>query len=85
MAEHTCGGRGAVPCPTCTTLGAQEAFVERWRAEHPDEVYDSGWRCPLCNEVVQGHETSPFYGLIEYHQRDHGEAWQAYELAAEPR
>lgn len=79
MSTHTCGGRGPVPCPACTVLGAQAAFVEAWRERNPVEVWGAPWLCPLCNRAVQD-----FYGLaahmaqIEAHQQSHGPDWLDY-------
>lgn len=64
---------------------AQEAFVRQWREQHPDEVFDDGWRCPLCNQVVQRFSTAypseheaHVQRWIKYHQDDHGASWTAY-------
>jgi deoxyxylulose-5-phosphate synthase len=62
---------------------AQAAFVARWRAEHPDEVYDAAWICPLCNKAIQSFDASTTPKLvIGVHQINHGRAWTAYQEAA---
>lgn len=89
MPEHTCGGRGPAPCPACTLIGAQAAFVQAWRAAHPNAVYTTLWTCELCGMVVQ---TAPNlrhaeYGpqMVEVHQRQHGSAWLVYQQAGQPQ
>lgn len=84
MIEHTCGGRGAVPCPACTVRGAQAAFAADWREQHPDEVFDAAWICPLCNKAVQSFDASTTPKLvIGVHQINHGRAWRDYLSAGQ--
>jgi hypothetical protein len=72
-------------------MSEQAAYVERWRAEHPDDVFDPPWICPLCGQAVQRWATyyrfdhaAAVQRWIDYHTRDHGDDWRAYEAAAAP-
>ena len=61
---------------------AQAAFVERWRAEHPEYVWPEGWTCPLCLRVIQESDQAWRDRVMRDHQREHGADWTAYEALA---
>lgn len=83
--RHSCGGRGAVPCPACTTQAAQAAYVAAWRAEHQRGIWGAIWACPLCGKAIQTTIEGAQYHQhdVEAHQQMHGADWAAYLAAGE--
>jgi hypothetical protein len=76
-------------CNPALARDAQAVYVERWRAEHPNLVFDLPWICPLCGEAVQrrtaaypSDHAAAVQRWINYHTEAHGDAWRAYEAAA---
>lgn len=69
-------------------MTASDDFVRAWQAEHPAEVFVLGWRCPLCDQVVQ--TATKLYTFnwtqeeaVVFHQQAHGVSWHAYQALAE--
>lgn len=64
---------------------AQADYVARWQAEHPMAVLDDGWRCPLCNEIVQVRPVDADWRDhdIKLHQDGHLSDWAAYVAAGQ--
>ncbi len=86
MSEHTCGGRGPIPCPACGDLAAQERYARQWREQHPRGTWGDIWVCPLCTKAIQDITQNATYHPydIERHQEQHGDSWRAYERLAAP-
>lgn len=85
MSEHTCGGRGPVPCPACGDLAAQERYARQWREQHPRGTWGDIWVCPLCGKAIQTTIESARYhtGDVEGHRVMHGEDWLVFRAAGE--
>lgn len=66
-------------------LRARAAFVGRWRAEHPVEVWGKPWRCPLCGRYIQGTAggLAVHPAVVAHHQKLHGDDWTAYAALAD--
>lgn len=94
-AECSCGYRGSTwgtkTNPERERIAHEQRerraeYVARWRAEHSGLVRDAEWRCPLCNQVIQGSAVGVNLAVqmaIQQHEQWHSQDYLDYLAAGQ--